>query len=119
MMKGKFLMLVLGLGLSGAVVAQETFGDPNMVRENNSIIHVDTIQTNTNSPYIILSNYNNEEILIVVSDLVGNEIFSKVVFKNKEAVLKAFDPYNKIPAGVYTVTATNRNEIYNQRIVID
>ncbi|MCC7301892.1 MAG: hypothetical protein IT233_04550 [Bacteroidia bacterium] len=119
-MKGKFLLTVmLAAGCFSGMNAQEKIGDNPMVRENGPVIIVDTITTNINTPYIILSNYNSEEILIVVTDLVGNEIFSKVVFKNKEAVLKAYDPYNKIPAGVYTVTATNRNEIYNQRIVID
>lgn len=118
-MKGKLWVFALGLFCAPVLFAQTSFADQDMIRENNTVLIVDTINLNTNSPYIILSNYNSEEILIVVTDLVGNEIFSKVVFKNKEAVLKAYDPYNKIPAGVYTVTATNRNEIYNQRIVID
>ncbi len=119
-MQSKQLFSLFVICLFGAMAFAQEFGPGNtMVRENSSLVIVDTLNTNGTSPYIILSNYKNEEVLIVVSDLLGNEIYSKVVFKNQCAVLKAYDPYNKIPSGVYTVTATNRNEIYNQRVVID
>jgi hypothetical protein len=88
-----------------------------MVRESNYAPAGDvTINDNSN---IILNNYNSEEILVVVEDIMGNDIYSKIVFKNQTAVLKAEDPYNRIPSGVYTIVASSRNEIYNQKIVVD
>jgi hypothetical protein len=83
-----------------------------MVRETN----YEPVNDNSN---IILNNYNNEEILVVVSDIMGNDIYSKIIFKNQCAVLKAEDPYDKIPAGVYTIIACSRNEVYNQKVVVD
>ena len=119
-MQKKQLFSLLILSCLGSVIwAQETIAGNQMVRENTAMVQVDTLNATDNSPYIILSNYNGEEVLIVVTDLLGDEIFSKVIFKNQCAVLKASDPYNKIPSGVYTVTSTSRNEIYNQRIVVD
>ncbi|HEY6162099.1 MAG TPA: hypothetical protein VI112_12780 [Bacteroidia bacterium] len=92
----------------------------SMVRESNfsPIVQQDSIIV-AETPTIILNNYHNEEILVVVEDIMGNDIYSKIVFKNQCAVLKAEDPYNKIPSGVYTIVATSRNEIYNQKIVVD
>ena len=107
---GTFLALVVSLQ------AQEV---SPMVRETNPPpVPAGTIVIN-DQPTIILNNYNNEEILVVVEDIMGNDIYSKIVFKNQIAVLKAEDPYNKIPSGVYTVIACSRNEVYNQKIVID
>ncbi len=118
MRRNTLVLAILFILSAGMSLAQSPFSTNPMVRENSTFVIVDTMKM-ASDPYIILTNYNNEEILIVVQDLLGNEIFSKVVFKNQHAVLKALDPYNKIPSGVYTVVATNRNEIYNQRVVID
>lgn len=120
-MKNYILMLLFSFCGFATLNAQNPFPDQKdnpLLRENKGIVYVDTINL-LNDPLIILSNYKNEEILVVVADILGNEIYSKIVFRNQCAVLKAVDPYNRIPSGVYTVIATNRNEIYNQKIVID
>ncbi|MEW6468830.1 MAG: hypothetical protein AB1458_07900 [Bacteroidota bacterium] len=89
----------------------------SMVREDNASASDSVSKAGNNLN--ILEPYNSEEILVVVQDIFGNESYSKIVFRNQCAVLKAYDPYNVIPSGVYTVVATSRNEIYNQKIVID
>jgi hypothetical protein len=112
---GLLLASLTSLKAQGSFSAQK---DNPLLRENKCISYVDTINL-LNDPLIILSNYNSEEVLVVVADILGNEIYSKIVFRNQCAVLKAVDPYNRIPSGVYTVIATTRNEIYNQKIVVD
>jgi hypothetical protein len=88
----------------------------SMVREENFAPAEAPVSTASSD---ILTPYNNEEVLVVVQDIFGNEMYSKLVFRNQCAVLKAYDPYDAIPAGVYTVVGTSRNEIYAQKIVID
>jgi hypothetical protein len=101
----------------GSFAFSQTSFSP-MVRETSFPPVVDTYTVNDNCN-IILSDYHEEEILVVLEDIMGNDVYSKVVFKNQCAVLKAADPYNRIPSGVYTVIASSRNEIYNQKIVVD
>ena len=93
--------------------------DNELVREDNFVPVPNAATTDADAGQVILTGYNSEEILVVVQDIFGNEMYSKLVFLNQCAVLKAYDPYETIPSGVYTVVATSRNEIYNQKIVID
>jgi hypothetical protein len=116
----KVLIASLFLPLAQFVQAQSILvpdASP-MVREFNYAPVASGTVINDNSN-IILNNYNSEEVLVVVEEIMGNDIYSKIVFKNQTAVLKAEDPYNKIPAGVYTIVACSRNEVYNQKIVVD
>ena len=118
---------ILSLGLFVSASAQNNAAsmplpasaDNQLVREDNFVAADNTQTTDADAGQIILPSYNSEEILVVVEDIFGNEMYSKIVFRNQCAVLKAYDPSNIIPAGVYTVIATSRNEIYNQKIVID
>lgn len=66
-----------------------------------------------------LSNYSNEEVLVVLKDFLGNDLYSKIVVHQELFVIKGVDPYNRIPSGVYTVIACSRKELFNQKIVID
>ena len=110
-------ILSLSLFVSASAQDNNDASASAMVREEN-FAPGDTLMAGEN-PQNILTTYNNEEILVVVEDIFGNEMYSKIVFRNQCAVLKAYDPYNTIPSGVYTVVATSRNELYNQKIVID
>jgi hypothetical protein len=120
-MQRNIFLFIFSLCFSSGLLFSQKSGiqdDGRMVREKNSLILIDTMSS-AGDPLIILSNYRSEEVLVVVEDILGNEIYSKVVFRNQHAVLKAFDPYNRIPSGVYTVVAANRNELYQQKVVID
>lgn len=110
----KLVLFSIFLPLAQFAGAQEV---SPMVRET-IIMPVGSIVVD-DSPTVLLNNYNSEEILVVVEDIMGNDMYSKIIFKNQSAVLKANDPYNRIPSGVYTIVACSRNEIYNQKIVVD
>jgi len=112
----KVFVLPLFLSIASFVGAQTV---SPMVRECGFPPANSSYLVNDNNPAIILNNYKSEEILVVVEDIMGIDTYSKVVFQNQTAVLKAADPYKRIPAGVYTVIASSRNEIYNQKIVVD
>lgn len=59
-----------------------------------------------------------KEILLVVQDKMGNSFYSKVVKLSDISNLVVIDPYNKIPPGIYTITGTNKNEIYSRTVEI-
>lgn len=62
---------------------------------------------------------SNEEVLVVLNDLQGRDLFSKVVITddNGEFVF-AVDVENRLPAGIYLVVGTSQNNIYSRKLVI-
>ncbi len=60
------------------------------------------------------------EVLVVVTDPLGNDNYSKVVIERQDGeTLTASDPYHRIPSGVYLITGTSRNEYYNLTLVVN
>jgi len=60
-----------------------------------------------------------QEILLVIRDLKGQEFFSKAKLNVKENNVVAVPISDDIPSGIYIVTATSENQIYNQKIIIN
>jgi hypothetical protein len=65
-----------------------------------------------------LGSYSEEEILVVLRDKVGNEYYSKINLINDECTIEAVQKGEELPAGEYVVTASSKNELYTQSIVI-
>jgi len=60
------------------------------------------------------------EIVIVVVDIFGRKLYSKVLFTDeKGAYFTAIDVYNNIPAGVYFVIGSSDNNVYHQKLIIN
>lgn len=61
-----------------------------------------------------------EEVLVVVTDITGKESYSKVVILEvKDENVIAMDNSKKLSPGVYFITATSRQNIYNKRMVVN
>jgi len=60
----------------------------------------------------------NEEVLVVLFNQWGQEVYSKIVITSNDAVPYAIDVDNKLPGGVYFVIATSDDKIFNQRLII-
>ena len=58
------------------------------------------------------------EILIVLRDIKGEEFYSKAVLKYEDKSLIAIPIDKSIPSGIYLVTASSENQIYNQKLII-
>lgn len=58
------------------------------------------------------------EVLIVLRDIKGEEFYSKVFLKYEDKSLIAIPIDKTIPSGVYLVTASSENQIYNQKLII-
>jgi hypothetical protein len=68
--------------------------------------------------FINLTGFRAENLLVVVTDLYGNELFSKVLVYEEGGILYSTDPSNTLKPGVYLVTATANDDIYRQKIVV-
>lgn len=60
-----------------------------------------------------------EEILVVVYNSSGIESYSKVIITEESGGnVYAIDPSNKLPAGIYIITATSKQQIYSKKLVV-
>jgi len=60
-----------------------------------------------------------KEVLVVVKDILGNMLYSKVVFSDYTgSVLEAVDPENRLVPGIYLIIGTTKDEIYSKKFII-
>lgn len=67
---------------------------------------------------VAITGSKDEEVVIVVVDMLGQEFYSKVTVLSSDQEVIAVDPANRLAAGVYTVIATSKNDIIKKKIVI-
>ncbi|MDQ3191330.1 MAG: T9SS type A sorting domain-containing protein [Bacteroidota bacterium] len=60
----------------------------------------------------------DKEVLIVVVDMAGKEHFSKVVVLDSNESVIAIDPNEKLSPGVYLITGSVDNNLYNRKLVV-
>lgn len=68
--------------------------------------------------HVVLANTGEEEVLVVVRDISGKEFYSKVIITSTDQHLEAIDLKGNLPKGIYIVTASSRNELYSQKLVV-
>lgn len=68
--------------------------------------------------HLLLSGFGDEEILVVLRDMAGKEFYSKVIITSTDNHIEAIDPSEKLPPGIYFVTASSKNELYSQKLII-
>lgn len=67
-----------------------------------------------------INSNQNEDVLVVVYDTFGNVMYSKVIITNNNgSVVYAFDPSRKLNPGVYMITASSHQTIYNKRLIVN
>ncbi len=60
-----------------------------------------------------------QEILVVVLDITGRQVFSNVVVQEHDKFLTAIDPNQKLAPGVYVVLGSNSLEVaYQEKLII-
>jgi hypothetical protein len=75
--------------------------------------------SNAGSPFnVAVAGAKDEEVLIVVTDMLGQEFYSKVTLLSTDSEVIAIDPSRNLAAGVYTVVATSNDQIIKKKIVI-
>ena len=75
---------------------------------------------NSQTLNVAISNFNvDKEILIVVVNVTGEEMFSKVYVSDLQGeILQAIDLEGRLPAGTYFIIASSDTKVYNKKIII-
>jgi len=60
----------------------------------------------------------DNETLVILFDLFGKELYSKVLICESGGVLTAIDPAHKLAPGLYFIVGSSRDEVFNQKLVI-
>ncbi len=60
----------------------------------------------------------NEEVLVVLYNHTGQQVYSKVMITESNGVLTGIDLMNNLAPGVYLIVASSKNEICQQKLVI-
>jgi hypothetical protein len=73
----------------------------------------------TDGPFNINFELNSEEeVLVVIKDLKGEEFYSKVFLKAENNQIIAVDPERKLASGTYMVLASSENKIYSHKLIV-
>ncbi|TND09059.1 MAG: hypothetical protein FD123_1462 [Bacteroidetes bacterium] len=67
---------------------------------------------------IELTGFKDEEVLVVLRDIKGNEIATKMQFIAEGATIIGLDPGRTVAPGTYLVVASSKNELFTQKVVI-
>lgn len=68
--------------------------------------------------YISLSLLEGQEVLVVLRDIAGNEVCSKVVIASSNNKIVAIDQDGKLAKGTYLVTASSANKLYGKKLIV-
>ncbi len=67
---------------------------------------------------IDLTGFYDREVLVVIKDISGKEVYSKVILILEGNNLIAIDAENRLTPGKYMVIASSNNELYSQKIIV-
>ncbi len=72
-----------------------------------------------NNLFVNLQGSSAKEILVVVTDLTGREAYTKVTPSYRQGTFMiASEESSKLAPGIYLITATSDNVVYNQKLII-
>ena len=60
----------------------------------------------------------NQEMLVVIRDVLGQEYYSKVIVTTENNQLVAIDTDRRLAPGTYIVIASSSNKMYSQKLVV-
>ena len=82
------------------------------------VLYVFPNPVNNHQLNIHLSGFSTEETVVMIVNLLGEEVFSMVVFKSEGEIVKAIDIKNKMHPGVYFVAVSGNNQVFNQKLIV-
>ncbi|MBI4647878.1 MAG: T9SS type A sorting domain-containing protein, partial [Bacteroidia bacterium] len=60
----------------------------------------------------------NEKITVAVQDVMGRELFSKIIIMDKATDIAVLDYFQKLHEGCYFVIVSSQKEFYKQKIIV-
>jgi hypothetical protein len=70
------------------------------------------------STTLVMNSLENQEVLVVLRDMMGRELFSKVITCSTSNQILAVDPDGKLAKGSYTVTVTSTKKLYCKKLIV-
>ena len=61
----------------------------------------------------------HDEILVVLYDFMGQQVYSKIVVLDNGSVVIAIDPYEQLAKGVYMVIGSSDESVYKKKLIIE
>jgi hypothetical protein len=61
---------------------------------------------------------DEKEVLVVLYDIFGKEVYTKILINYENGFVIGSDCMNNLPSGQYIIVATSKNEIYNKKLII-
>lgn len=75
--------------------------------------------TDTDSQaYLELNYFEGQEVLVVLRDIQGREVYSKVVITMSNNELVALNQDGLLSKGTYLITASSANKLYSKRLIV-
>lgn len=76
--------------------------------------HMEGIET-----FVSLKGFKANDLLVIVYDMFGREIYSKVEVREEEGFLFSLaSDGQRLPAGVYMITASADDKIFHQKLIV-
>ncbi len=78
---------------------------------------------NPNQPeadtYVSLQGFKADNLLVIVNDMLGREIYSKVeLMENGGFLFTISTDGKKLPSGVYLITAAANDKVFHQKLIV-
>lgn len=93
----------------------------NIADAVNMEVYPNPILSGTNSVNLMFTGLGtNEEVLVVLTDIVGKEFYTKVIVTEESGdVISAIDTMSHLPAGTYIITGSSNNNYFSKKLIIN
>jgi Secretion system C-terminal sorting domain len=70
--------------------------------------------------YVSLKGFKADNLLVVVYDMLGREIYSKIqLIENDGFLFTLATNGQKLPAGIYLITASANDKVFHQKLIVN
>jgi len=89
------------------------------VQNRNKIkVNVFPNPLNKSPLYVAMEGGDSEEVLIILYNFLGKEVYSKVALVSTDESKVAIDVGSQLQPGIYTIVGSSKNELFRRRVVI-
>jgi hypothetical protein len=76
-------------------------------------------QPEESEAYVSLTGFKAENLLVVVYDMLGREMYSKVELMENEGFLFTISSDgNHLPSSIYLITASANDKVFRQKLIV-
>ena len=68
--------------------------------------------------YVTIHGAKNEKVLVVLTNILGRELYSKMLIEDVDSSLFSIDMQNNLSSGIYFVTASNKDKFISKKLIV-